>query len=221
MQDSSPVYVYKEYEGGKLGLGVRVTDEQATLADLLSAWEPLSGDPAIYKAFAANHYADCRGCQVNCCRQAYVIPDLIALKRMSAYLGIAELDFARNYLDAEKLGITIPRLQTSPCIFLQEGLCTVYPVRTLICRFYLCTQILGETEEFIYTITLAGMAATQQYLAEAGLFDEQDGQVGLTDYEQHFLRFFGEYRGTRMVEAFLGARDYTEIPLSLFLPASR
>ena len=140
---------------------------------------------------------------------------------MSAYLGIAELDFARNYLDAEKLGITIPRLQTSPCIFLQEGLCTVYPVRTLICRFYLCTHILGETEEFIYTITLAGMAATQQYLAEAGLFDEQDGQVGLTDYEQHFLRFFGEYRGTRMVEAFLGARDYTEIPLSLFLPASR
>ena len=63
------------------------------------------------------------------------------------------------------------------------------------------------------------MAATQQYLAEAGLFEEQDGRPGLTDYEQHFLRFFNEYRGTKMVEAFLGAWDYTEIPLSLFLSA--
>ncbi|NLU50078.1 MAG: YkgJ family cysteine cluster protein [Syntrophomonadaceae bacterium] len=211
------VRVYKGQENGKLGVGVKVLDEQATLADLLEAWQPLCDDTGIYKAYAAGNYAACKGCQVNCCKQAYVVPDLVALLKISSYLKISPAEFARDYLDTDKLALGIPRLRTSPCIFLREGVCSIYPVRTLICRFYLCTHILGETEELIYSITMAGMVATQAYLAQLGLVDLEAQAQGITSYEQSFLRFFDEYRDTGMVEAFLLARDYAGIPLQLFL----
>jgi len=45
------VEVYKDYENGTLGLGVRVVDDEATVADLLEVWEPLSDDPGVSKRY--------------------------------------------------------------------------------------------------------------------------------------------------------------------------
>lgn len=212
------VHVYKDCEGGKLGLGVKVTDESATLADLLAAWQPLCDDTDLYKEYAFGKYSACKGCKVNCCKQAYVIPDLISFKMMASYLGVSLWELASTYLDPDKLKINIPRLKTSPCVFLREGMCSIYPVRTLICRFYLCTHILGQTEELIYSITLAGMTATQVYLAKLGLVEMEHEVKGVTDYERHFLSFLDEYRESKMVDTFLVAQDYSGIPLKLFLP---
>jgi len=51
------VSVYKDYENGRLGLGVKVVAEKATLADLLEAWEPLADDDSVFKQYALDHYS--------------------------------------------------------------------------------------------------------------------------------------------------------------------
>ncbi len=210
------VSVYKEWENGRLGLGVKVVEEGATLADLLEAWEPLADDSSVYKQFAPDNRSVCKGCKVNCCRQAYVIPDLISLKRMSSYLRLSPLEFAVRYLDQEKLRLNLPRLRYSPCPFLVDDCCSVYPARTLICRFYLCTHILGETEEFIYSVTLAGMAATQLYLDGVGVMDLGAEVRGISGYEASLQRLLDSSRKTGAARAFLEASDYADIPLTVF-----
>ena len=210
------VSVYKDYENGRLGLGVKVVAEKATLADLLEAWEPLADDDSVFKQYAQDNYSPCKGCRVNCCKQAYVIPDLVSLKKMSDYLRLSPLEFAIRYFDQEKLRLNLPRLRSSPCTFLVEDCCSVYPARTLICRFYLCTHILGETEELIYSIALAGMAATQLYLNGLGIIDLRAEVCGMSSYEACLRSLLDSSRETEGARAFLEAHDYSDIPLTVF-----
>jgi len=210
------VSVYKDWENGKLGLGVKVAGKGATLADLLQAWEPLADDDTVFKQYAQDNYSVCKGCRVNCCRQAYVIPDLVSLKKMSDYLGLSPQEFAVRYFDQEKLRLSLPRLRSSPCLFLVEDCCSVYPARTLICRFYLCTHILGETEELIYSIALAGMAATQIYLHRLGIVDLGQQSGGMTSYEASLSSLLAKARDSKATAAFFEAADYSDIPLAIF-----
>jgi len=211
--------VYNAVENGKLGIGIRVNGP-ASIQDLLDVWQPLCDDQSLFKQYAEGNYALCKGCQLNCCSTAYVIPDLISFRKMAVSLGVDEADFVSGYFQREKLKIGLLRLQPNPCIFLKNNICTIYAVRSLICRFYICSQLLGDTEELIYKIAWTGSAATQVYAERQGLIPAI-GTGELSSFDRLFIRLLEEYRDSAAVQSFLQAGDYRDIPLQLFLPGGK
>jgi Predicted Fe-S-cluster oxidoreductase len=214
----SNVEVYNAVENGKLGLGVRI-DGPASVQDLLDAWQPWCDDQTIYKQYAAGNHDLCKGCQTNCCNTAYVIPDLIAFKKMAVLLDLNWKEFAARYCQKEKRDVGILRLMPNPCTFLRENVCTIYAVRSLICRFYICSPLLGETEEFIYKIAWSGAAATQIFAQEQGLITE--GGSGTSSFDRLFNGLLQEYRESEGVASFLQAQDYKDVSLHYFLPTGK
>lgn len=209
------VEIYRDMEDGRMGLGVRCSGP-AAVQDLLDAWQPLCDDQTIYKSWAEGNYASCKGCQLNCCSTAYVIPDLVSFKRMAASLQLDHSELVARYFQAEKLEAGLMRLQPNPCLFLVDNICTIYSLRSLICRLYLCTRLLGATEELIYKIAWTGAAATQVFAEQNGLLPPRTGAV--SSFDHLFINLLEEYRHHPGVESFLHARDYSDIPLHLFLP---
>jgi len=208
------VEVYNGLENGTLGIGIRVNGP-ATVQDLLDAWQPLCDDQSIYKQYAEGNYALCKGCQLNCCSTAYVIPDIISFRKMAASLNLDFADFIDRYFQMDKLGVGLLRLQPNPCVFLKDNICTIYSVRSLICRFYICSRLLGDTEELIYKIAWTGAAATQIFAEQMGLI--KGNRLGSSSFDRLFIGLVEEYRGTEGVRSFLEAKDYRDIPLHHFL----
>ena len=213
------IEVYSSTENGRLVLGVKVKDKTATLQDLLDIWQPLFDDTIIHKEYAPGFHDVCKGCTVNCCDTAYVIPDIIAFQKISSLLGMEHREFIKNYFQQEKLAAGLLRLEPNPCIFLQQKICSIYESRSLICRFYICTPLQGETEELIYKISWAGAAATQLYAENQGLLAREQN-ASLSSFDLLFYNLLAEYRDTQMVQAFLQASDYGDIPLIPFLPGN-
>lgn len=209
----SKVCVYKRKENNKLGLGVSVADETATVQDLLAVWEPLAGDPRLPKKYAQDTNL-CRGCLNNCCHSAFVIPDLVAFKALSKRCGMTPEKMLAAYFDPDSLRMGIPRLGPGLCPFLKDRICTVYPERSLLCRFYLCTHILGETEELLYSVVTAGVAATLIWLEELKLLPKGRG---LTGFDQVLTNLLASYRQHPGTAAFLAATDYSQVKLKLFI----
>ncbi|NLJ73102.1 MAG: YkgJ family cysteine cluster protein [Syntrophomonadaceae bacterium] len=210
------VAVYQGEENGVLGIGVKVLDDQANLADLLAAWQPLCDDEDVYRIYGNCSSSPCKGCKINCCNTAYVIPDLIAFKNIAKQLNISYTEFIFNYFQADKYEKGLLRLEPEPCIFLADNICTIYDIRTLICRFYLCSNLLPSTEQFIYDITWTGVAATQLFALEEDLIGPIS-QNGLTSFDKLFVNLLAEYQDNLQVELFKKAKEYKDIPLKPFL----
>ncbi len=209
------VEVYNALENGTLGIGIRVNGP-ATVQDLLDVWQPLCDDQTLYKQYAQGNYALCKGCQLNCCSTAYVIPDLISFKKMAAGLKLDHGAFITSYFHREKLSSGLLRLQPNPCVFLHDNICEIYPLRSLICRFYLCSHLLGDTEELIYKIAWSGAAATQIFAEQKGLIPEL-GAGALSSFDRLFVNLLAEYRSSEGVKSFLQAQDYGDISLRHFM----
>ena len=215
MQELSKVEIY--YDGDENNaVGVKVNDASATLQDLLEAWQPLCDDERLYKLYAEGQQGACKACTINCCNTAYVIPDLIAVKKTAAYTGLNYPDFFKRYFQGEKLKAGLLRILPNPCIFLQDNICTIYPVRSLICRFYLCCEITGDTQQLIYSLSWIGATATQLFAEELRLL-EMSPQQGLTSFDLMFKNLLAEYRNDPRVNLFMQAREYSDIPLAPFL----
>ncbi|MGE5418186.1 MAG: YkgJ family cysteine cluster protein [Acidobacteriota bacterium] len=208
------ILVYKEKEHGKLGLGVKVVDRTATLSELLKAWEPLADDPQVVKKYATEDGA-CKGCFNNCCNSAFVIPDLVSFKAMCRETGQTPEEFMESALDHSWGAKGIPRLRYSPCLFLRDRVCSIYPARSLICRFYLCTELLGDTEELVYSVVTSGISATFIYLENEGLI--KSGK-GLTGFDSSLLELVAKRRDHPGTQQFIQADSYDEILLEPFLP---
>lgn len=204
------VRITRNSADGQTGLGIEILDRNASLADLLNAWEPCADDPALIKKYADDSHV-CRGCLNNCCNAAFVVPDLISFKAIWRQSGLSLPDFLHRYFEPDRFARGILRLN-SPCPFLLDRVCTVYPVRSLICRFYLCVNIQGATEEFIYSIVTAGVAATARYLAEQGM--PLAAQGGITGYDRILLDLIEQNMDRPASEAFLRASSYQDIALS-------
>ena len=197
-------------------IGIRVQDPDASLADLLDVWQPLCDDSKIVKQYGDQATGVCKGCRANCCNTAYVIPDLIAFKKMAAHLSLDHQAFIAAYFDREKVAAGLLRMRPDPCIFLNNNICTIYPYRSLICRFYLCSKMQGDTEQLIYSIAWAGSAALQIFAEQQGLITP-DPRVSLSSFDLMFKQLIEEYRHKPQVELFLQAEDYEDIPLAPFL----
>lgn len=212
--DVEKIRVYYCHQAGNEGLALDI-DPSANLMDLLNAWQPLCDQSVYHKKYASGPDQSCRACLHNCCDTAYVIPDLIAFKKMARHIGCDYESLAAQYFEAEKRAIGLLRIKPNPCLFLQDRMCTIYPIRTLICRFYLCVNLRGDTEELIYRISSLGMAATHIFAREKGLLGYRQGPISSMD--RLFLRLFDEYEGDPLLVYFLKAEDYAEIPLRPFL----
>lgn len=211
----SRVEVYLDQEQSEPAVSVRLLNKGATLEELLAAWQPLCDDPGIYKQFAEGNHSSCQACRVNCCLTAYVIPDLVAFKRMVALSSSSYEEFVATCCDPEKVKLGLLRIKPNPCLFLQEKLCSIYPSRALICRFYLCARLQGKTEDFIYRITWTGIAATQIFAEKNGLLPPPPGG-GFTSLDRLFLDMIARHRQGPWVDYFLTAQDYRDIPLAPF-----
>jgi hypothetical protein len=108
------------------------------------------------------------------------------------------------------------RMQPDPCIFLQDNVCTIYPLRSLICRFYLCCKVAGDTEQLIYSLSWTGAAATQLFVEELGLLPGSSG-YGLSSFDMMFKKLIEDYRYDPNVKLFMKAREYSDIPLAPFI----
>lgn len=210
--------LYTGIEQGKEAIGIRLGGE-GSVQDLLDLWQALCDDSELFKYYAAGNYASCRGCLHNCCNTAYVIPDLISFKKMAAHLHLSYREFlSAKYFEAEKLGAGIIRMKPNPCVFLRDNICSIYPLRSLICRFYICCQLMGDCEQLIYSISWSGSAATQLFAEQAGLISKM-GNGALSSFDQMFKKLLEEYRYDPRVQLFLQADDYRDIPLAAFAPA--
>jgi Fe-S-cluster containining protein len=198
------------------GLKVRVNDDKANLQDLLDAWQPLCDDDKLRKLYAEGQHHACRACTVNCCSTAYVIPDLIAFKKMAALTGLDYPEFVARYFQEEKLKAGLLRMRPNPCAFLQDNICTIYPVRALICRFYLCCQLAGETEQLIYSLSWTGAAAAQLFAEQTGLLP-MSSPSALTSFDLMFKQLIEDYRYDPRVQLFLHSGEYGDIPLAPFM----
>lgn len=210
------IEVYQGQENDILGIGINILDETANLADLLTVWQPLCDDMDIFRPYGNGINTPCKGCKINCCNTAYVIPDIIALKKIAKHLNLSYEEFILNYFQVDKLEHGLLRLKPEPCIFLKDNICTIYEVRTLICRFYLCSRLLPSTEQLIYSLTWTGIAATELFAMEKGLI-KPISYNGLTSFDKLFVNLLDEYRDNPNVRLFIEAEDYSDIPLKPFL----
>jgi Fe-S-cluster containining protein len=77
------------------------------------------------------------GC-TECCRQkgfVYLTED--DLKRMAAFIGLSATAFERKYVyrTARRMRLRVPR-DGGTCPFLEEGGCSVHPVKPVQCRIF-------------------------------------------------------------------------------------
>lgn len=212
------VEMYTSVENDKSAVGVKINDNSANLADLLDTWQVLADNPEVFKLYQEDNHGTCKGCRANCCSNPYIIPDLISFKKTAALLKMDYESFTRTYFEKDKLGVGLMRLKSNPCVFLQNNMCSIYPYRSLICRFYLCSNIMGDTEELIYKIAWTGIAATQVFAEERKLF-HYDNNLGHSSFDRMFFKLIEEYRYKPELKLFFTAQDYTEIPLKPFLKA--
>lgn len=210
------VEVYLARENGKKCTGIKINDPEASLADLLAAWQPLCDDTGLHKMYADGNHALCKGCKINCCNTAYVIPDLISFKKMAAYLKLDYEQFIDRYFEKEKINAGLLRMKPNPCVFLDNNICTIYQIRSLICRFYLCINLLGDTEQLIYNITWTGITATQLFAEERGLINKKPA-ASLTSFDMMFKKLIEEYRYCPNAALFMKAAEYRDIPLKPFI----
>ena len=203
-------------ENNNKGLQITVNDPDASVGDLLNAWQPFCSNDTIYKRYAEGSHRDCRGCQTNCCNTAYLIPDLIAFKKICAINDLNYHEGARLFFASEKMAIGLMRLKGNPCIFLKDGLCVVYEQRALLCRFYLCADLLGSTEQLLYSLASIGGTATQNFALEQNLLTTDPRQGG-GSFDSLLYGLFEQYRSDPRVQLFSDAQDYCQIPLKPFL----
>lgn len=209
------VKLYFGTENGKSGIGINILSPDASVADLLEAWQPLCDDSGLFKLYADHNFSECKGCTVNCCNTAYVIPDLVSFRKMAAHLNLSYAEFLDRYFQKEKLDLGLLRMIPNPCIFLQNNICSIYLVRSLICRYYICSNILGDTEQLIYSIAWTGITATQLFAEQQGLLSINT-EAGLTSFDLMFKHLIEEYREHPGVDLFMKASEYSDIPLKAF-----
>jgi len=77
---------------------------------------------------------DCQLC-ANCCRVVSPSLNTADIKRLATHLGFSVEQFVEAYLEEDEVGEGHV-FKTTPCAFLHENSCSVYPQRPKACRSY-------------------------------------------------------------------------------------
>jgi uncharacterized protein len=76
---------------------------------------------------------DCRAC-ANCCKTRHPLFRKAEVERIAVHLGTTVADLRTRYLEPSEEGKYTTR--QLPCPFLQQNLCSIYPVRPAVCAGY-------------------------------------------------------------------------------------
>ena len=101
----SRVEIYYSDCEPEIGVNIRIKHKDAVLEDLLDAWQPLCDDENIFKSYAQENHSSCKGCLINCCNTAYVIPDIISFKKMAHHLNLDYQEFLNTYFQKDKIDV--------------------------------------------------------------------------------------------------------------------
>ena len=71
-----------------------------------------------------------------CCREIPVQIDIDEVERISEYLGISTQKFIKKYTVLRDVGFGEKLYLKTPCPFLKNNRCTIYPLRPRVCRTY-------------------------------------------------------------------------------------
>ncbi|MCL2498555.1 MAG: YkgJ family cysteine cluster protein, partial [Symbiobacteriaceae bacterium] len=128
--------IYRDIEGAT-GLELAAISPTATVASLFPPLQLAGDDPLLPKREHPARLAVCAACRNNCCRRYPIVPDVIAVRHLATKFGYSIENFAKKYLTLPD-NFLLAEFQGSSCPFLSQELCTVYDLRPLLCRFYLC-----------------------------------------------------------------------------------
>lgn len=109
------------------------------------------------------------------------------------------------------------------CTFLAaDRLCSAYPVRSLICRLFICCRYTGLLEDLVHNIMGAGVAALGARLRAAGLLGPLR-PVHTGGYAGEFARWYALWNDGNLAGVpaaagtpFTAARTYTDLPRRSF-----
>lgn len=209
------LYFYPCRIEGKIGLELAITDPSATVEDLVEAIQPWCADQYIYKQYLNENRGSCEGCPVNCCRESMVIPDVVSFQRLCRTLEVEAEEFFARYIDPEMLKQGLPSIKSSPCVFLNDKLCSVYQSCTLICRFYLCTLISDRASSLLYRVIAAGTGEFIRWARSTGRIPAE-----ARPSEKGFNRMLWDLIHPESISPdnpFQGVSSYQEVPLKHFL----
>ena len=212
------LYFYPRRIEGKTGLELTITDSSATVEDLVEAIQPWCTDLYIYKQYLKENRGSCEGCPVNCCRESLVIPDIVSFQRLCQVLGVEGEEFFARYIDPEMLKQGLPRLKSSPCVFLDDRLCSVYHSRTLICRLYLCTPISDSASSLLYRVIAAGTGEFIRWARLEGVIPKEARPGGAGYNRMLWDLIYPE--SINPYNPFQGVSSYQEVPLKHFLDST-
>jgi len=134
---------------GKTALDILIADQNASVLDYLFAVDDFIVNAPVERA--RNQWSSsCYGCFA-CCQERVPLTS-IDYEQIFRYHTIrAEKHTWRRCLDiislitvvGRQVDITLRLDRSGMCIFLDRnrGLCTIYPIRPLVCRMYVCTPL--------------------------------------------------------------------------------
>ena len=189
--------------GDVLGCDIRIIDPQATVADLMDALD----------GFAADHLADCKGCD-GCCqeRAPLLSADVPALARKlpsdtawPAHAVVASFGLLR--IDDGASDVMLRRDADGVCAQLdrENRCCTIWPQRPFVCRSHFCMPRSFLLEQLRQDIANLGLNELTRLL----LAEEANGAPPLDGVRLSERLNGDDYQPN----AFSGKSDYHDILL--------
>lgn len=218
---------------GRLGLDLLLLEPEASVGDLVDAFQPYAGlEGGIYKRHLRGSGL-CRGCVQNCCTTSIVIPDPIGFTTTARRLGLSDGDLLMRHCDPCGLEAGLVRFRSQPCTFLaSDGTCSVYAERGLICRSFICCPYSDDLQDLVHNLLGAGLAALTGRLRKAGLLPHPDRAALLSlihqgEYDAEFGRFVRRWILREITpdeevppawvrNPFETAESYRDLPLAAF-----
>ncbi|MEW6661636.1 MAG: YkgJ family cysteine cluster protein [Bacillota bacterium] len=134
---------------GKTGLDILVADPNASVADYLSAVDGFISRAPVERSRSQGSPC-CLGCYA-CCQERIPLTSIDYDRLFTHHLAKAEEQPWRRFLDkislisvkGRQVDITMRLDQEGLCIYLDrnKGLCSIYPIRPLVCRTYICAPL--------------------------------------------------------------------------------
>ncbi len=210
-----PITVSLCLVNGKPGYDLTIHDELATVQDYIAAMEnAIEILPLFLHRKKANK---CAGC-AECCKDAILLNwvDVMMIREQLSINQVAKIRIRENDF---AIGIILSEEKEMFCSFLDRtnNLCTIYPVRPLVCRVYVCAPSTKTAFDIRNHIIHKGQEdLIRRWVSQVQewgefLFEKFDREKGVNVYHG--------FSKDWPPNAFSGKSNYNEVLLKDLLPA--